>query len=72
MTLTPWFTAGYLQRDDGTREPVSIVTRDNELGLIVYESLPVALSVADGLRRRLTRYRTARLADFEQCRDEQE
>jgi hypothetical protein len=62
--MQPWFTSGHLDTCD-LRVPVSVVARDDEFGLIVYEQLPISLSVEEGLRGVRSRYTTGRLQDFQ-------
>lgn len=64
-TLRPWFQAGHLSLSAESRIPVTVVARDDALGLIIYEQLPIQISVEEGLRGIRTRYREGKLSDFE-------
>jgi hypothetical protein len=67
--MKPWFNVGYFSIDGGKRFPVSTLARDEDYGLIIYERLPVNVSVEDGLHRSQSRYYEGRLADFEPLED---
>jgi hypothetical protein len=65
MTMLPWFNVGYFSIEGGPRFPVATVARDETYGLIIYERLPINISVEEGLRRSQSRYYEGKLADFQ-------
>jgi hypothetical protein len=67
ITMRLWFSAGYMSVVDGESFPVAVVARDDTYGLVIYERLPINITVQDGLRRPHTRYFEGRLSDFEPC-----